>query len=64
MWSAAVLKPAFPCGARWPDAAVVLLRPDGRVAWADQSGKVADGLRTALTAWFGPGEPDQPATRC
>jgi 2-polyprenyl-6-methoxyphenol hydroxylase-like FAD-dependent oxidoreductase len=45
------------------DAAVVLLRPDGRVAWADQSGKDADGLRTALTTWFGPREPGQPAIR-
>lgn len=43
------------------DAAVVLLRPDGRVAWADQSGKDADGLRAALTTWFGPREAGRPS---
>jgi 2-polyprenyl-6-methoxyphenol hydroxylase-like FAD-dependent oxidoreductase len=36
------------------DAAVVLLRPDGRVAWADRSGTDAEGLARALSTWFGP----------
>lgn len=30
----------------------VLIRPDGHVAWVEESGDAA--LRTALTAWFGP----------
>jgi 2-polyprenyl-6-methoxyphenol hydroxylase-like FAD-dependent oxidoreductase len=35
------------------DAAVLLLRPDGRVVWADPSGTDGEGLRSALGAWFG-----------
>lgn len=35
------------------DAAVVLVRPDGYVAWADPTGKDEDGLRLALRTWFG-----------
>ncbi|UGQ12401.1 FAD-dependent monooxygenase [Yinghuangia sp. ASG 101] len=32
---------------------VLVLRPDGHVAWADADGKDAEGLRGALAAWFG-----------
>ncbi|MFF2660054.1 FAD-dependent monooxygenase [Kitasatospora sp. NPDC058032] len=35
------------------DAAAVLLRPDGHVAWADARGDDIKGLRSALTGWFG-----------
>ncbi|MEU6467430.1 FAD-dependent monooxygenase [Streptomyces sp. NPDC046976] len=35
------------------DAAVVLLRPDGRVAWADTEATGRSGLREALERWFG-----------
>jgi 2-polyprenyl-6-methoxyphenol hydroxylase-like FAD-dependent oxidoreductase len=35
------------------DAAALLVRPDGFVAWVDASGEDAAGLRTALLAWFG-----------
>jgi 2-polyprenyl-6-methoxyphenol hydroxylase-like FAD-dependent oxidoreductase len=35
------------------DAAVLLARPDGHVAWADATGKDADGLGEAVTTWFG-----------
>lgn len=36
------------------DAAVVLLRPDGHVAWADRTGGDEKGLHLALATWFGP----------
>ena len=36
------------------DAVVVLVRPDGYVAWADRSGEDGEGLRAALATWFGP----------
>ncbi|GAA2343554.1 FAD-dependent monooxygenase [Streptomyces kunmingensis] len=40
-----------------PPAAALLIRPDGYVAWAaapdEPSGRVQDGLRTALAGWFG-----------
>ncbi|GAA3431830.1 FAD-dependent monooxygenase [Kutzneria kofuensis] len=35
------------------DAAVVLIRPDGHVAFADPEGTDAEGLRAALATWFG-----------
>jgi 3-(3-hydroxy-phenyl)propionate hydroxylase len=35
------------------DAAALLVRPDGHVAWADASGADDEGLRVALTRWFG-----------
>ncbi|MDL4815433.1 FAD-dependent monooxygenase [Actinomadura opuntiae] len=35
------------------DAAAVLVRPDGHVAWADPEGTDEDGLRAALGTWFG-----------
>jgi 2-polyprenyl-6-methoxyphenol hydroxylase-like FAD-dependent oxidoreductase len=35
------------------DAAVVLLRPDGHVAWADRHPVGSGDLRTALELWFG-----------
>jgi 2-polyprenyl-6-methoxyphenol hydroxylase-like FAD-dependent oxidoreductase len=35
------------------DVAVALVRPDGHVAFADQDGADQDGLRSALTTWFG-----------
>ncbi|AGL15957.1 FAD-dependent monooxygenase [Actinoplanes sp. N902-109] len=35
------------------DAAVLLIRPDGYVAWADRTGADSEGLRAALTRWFG-----------
>ena len=38
--------PRIPAGA-------LLLRPDGHVAWADDEGKDDEGLRLALSAWFG-----------
>ncbi|GAA2387921.1 FAD-dependent monooxygenase [Dactylosporangium salmoneum] len=37
-------------------AAVVLVRPDGFVAWADATGDDAEGLRLAITHWFGTAE--------
>jgi 2-polyprenyl-6-methoxyphenol hydroxylase-like FAD-dependent oxidoreductase len=41
-----------------PEAAALLLRPDGRIAWAaepgDSSEETAQALRTALETWFGP----------
>jgi 2-polyprenyl-6-methoxyphenol hydroxylase-like FAD-dependent oxidoreductase len=43
------------------DAAVVLVRPDGRVAYADRTGVDGKGLRSALTTWFG--EPAAGAAR-
>ncbi|MEU1689497.1 FAD-dependent monooxygenase [Micromonospora sp. NPDC005707] len=40
------------------DAGLVLLRPDGRVAWAQPAGadrtEPTEGLRRALATWFGP----------
>jgi 2-polyprenyl-6-methoxyphenol hydroxylase-like FAD-dependent oxidoreductase len=38
----------------------LLLRPDGRVAWAESEKADPDGLRTALEAWFGAGRPLAP----
>jgi 2-polyprenyl-6-methoxyphenol hydroxylase-like FAD-dependent oxidoreductase len=35
------------------DAEAILLRPDGRVAWAAGNGEAGDGLSEALAAWFG-----------
>ncbi|HEY3870271.1 MAG TPA: FAD-dependent monooxygenase [Actinocrinis sp.] len=35
------------------DAAVVLIRPDGYVAHADRDGRDVEGLRAALSWWFG-----------
>ncbi|WP_067456441.1 FAD-dependent monooxygenase [Actinomadura macra] len=35
------------------DAAVLLVRPDGHVAYADRTGGSGKGLRPALAAWFG-----------
>lgn len=35
------------------DAHAVLLRPDGHVAWATGPTEDPEGLRTALTTWFG-----------
>jgi 2-polyprenyl-6-methoxyphenol hydroxylase-like FAD-dependent oxidoreductase len=35
------------------DATALLLRPDGRVAWADTAGAGSTHLRTALRTWFG-----------
>ncbi len=35
------------------DAAVLLIRPDGHVAFADPTGTDTDGLRAALSTWFG-----------
>ncbi|MEU9394187.1 FAD-dependent monooxygenase [Streptomyces sp. NPDC048324] len=38
-----------------PAPAALLIRPDGHVAWAADSGALdASALRTALTVWFGP----------
>ncbi|MCD0451734.1 FAD-dependent monooxygenase [Actinocorallia sp. API 0066] len=34
-------------------AAVVLLRPDGHIVWADPDGSDTEGLAAALLAWFG-----------
>jgi 2-polyprenyl-6-methoxyphenol hydroxylase-like FAD-dependent oxidoreductase len=40
------------------DADLVLLRPDGRVAWARRRGGTGtDGLHQALSAWFGAPDP-------
>nr|BAQ21949.1 putative FAD-dependent oxidoreductase [Streptomyces versipellis] len=39
------------------DARAVLLRPDGRVAWAQRQAGDTAGLRTALGAWFGEPKP-------
>jgi 2-polyprenyl-6-methoxyphenol hydroxylase-like FAD-dependent oxidoreductase len=39
------------------EAAGLLLRPDGRVAWATRDGD-AEGLRDALERWFGPARPE------
>ncbi|MDX3854928.1 FAD-dependent monooxygenase [Streptomyces sp. AK02-01A] len=36
------------------DAAVLVIRPDGHVAWADRTGSDTEGLHLALAAWFGP----------
>ncbi|WP_150256168.1 FAD-dependent monooxygenase [Nocardiopsis deserti] len=39
------------------DAAVLVVRPDGHVAFVDTAGTDAEGLRAALGTWFGePGE--------
>lgn len=35
------------------EAAALLIRPDGHVAWADPKGTDAESLRTALRTWFG-----------
>jgi 2-polyprenyl-6-methoxyphenol hydroxylase-like FAD-dependent oxidoreductase len=35
------------------DATALLLRPDGRIAWATRDGCDVSGLLTALTDWFG-----------
>ncbi|WP_327010438.1 FAD-dependent monooxygenase [Dactylosporangium sp. NBC_01737] len=35
------------------DAALVLVRPDGYVAWADAAGTDTEGLLAALQTWFG-----------
>jgi 2-polyprenyl-6-methoxyphenol hydroxylase-like FAD-dependent oxidoreductase len=43
------------------DAAALLLRPDGQVAWVDPSGTDEAGLISALTTWFG--QPRPPAPR-
>ena len=40
------------------DAATLLLRPDGHVAFADVAGTDDEGLRLALKTWFG--EPAKP----
>ncbi|MEU4338072.1 FAD-dependent monooxygenase [Micromonospora lupini] len=41
------------------DAAALLVRPDGVVAWADRTGTDAAGLELALTTWLGaPGGDD------
>ncbi|MFF3595693.1 FAD-dependent monooxygenase [Kitasatospora indigofera] len=44
-------------GCAAPPAAALLVRPDGYVAWAaedgEPDGRLAEGLRTALAAWFG-----------
>ena len=37
------------------EAATLLIRPDGRVAWADTATTDAEGLLLALTTWFGAG---------
>jgi bifunctional hydroxylase/dehydrase len=48
------LRPAGPDGAAaFGDAAAVLVRPDGHVAWAGAAGSPADGLVDALGRWFG-----------
>ncbi|WP_394362461.1 FAD-dependent monooxygenase [Amycolatopsis sp. SB7-3] len=41
-------------------ADAVLIRPDGHVAWLTRTGQRPDlnGLRTALTTWLGPADPD------
>jgi hypothetical protein len=37
-----------------PPAPALLIRPDGYIAWAGSaSGQGSQGLRQALTAWFG-----------
>jgi hypothetical protein len=37
-----------------PPAAALLIRPDGYIAWAaPASGQDNQGLRQALTTWFG-----------
>jgi bifunctional hydroxylase/dehydrase len=41
------------------DAAALLLRPDGRVAWAGDSQDGLNGLITATTMWFGEQDPHQ-----
>ncbi len=35
------------------DAAALLVRPDGRIAWVTRDGADLGGLRAALTDWFG-----------
>jgi 2-polyprenyl-6-methoxyphenol hydroxylase-like FAD-dependent oxidoreductase len=35
------------------DARVLLVRPDGHVAWADRTGTSTEGLYQALKTWFG-----------
>lgn len=44
-------------GCPQPPSAALLVRPDGYVAWAaapdESSGQVRDGLRRALSGWFG-----------
>ena len=41
-----------------PPAAALLIRPDGYVAWAASPGDPDnDGLRHALTTWFGAPDP-------
>ena len=35
------------------DAKILLLRPDGHIAWLDQSGTDTEGLMTALKTWMG-----------
>ncbi|GGT26631.1 hypothetical protein GCM10010254_53940 [Streptomyces chromofuscus] len=42
------------------DAAALLVRPDGHVAWA---GDTPDGLEAALARWFTPGAPAAPTPR-
>ncbi|MCT4356438.1 SDR family oxidoreductase [Streptomyces sp. Je 1-79] len=55
-WSGAVdvVTAGAPAGAPWGDAAAVLVRPDGYVAWA---GSDEQGLRAALGRWFGDAAP-------
>ncbi|MDN3359000.1 FAD-dependent monooxygenase [Actinomadura sp. DC4] len=43
------------------DAARLLVRPDGHVAWVDADGTDDEGLRTALTTWFGAPADEQEA---
>ncbi|MEU2874190.1 FAD-dependent monooxygenase [Streptomyces olivoreticuli] len=39
------------------EAALLLIRPDGYLAWAGDRPGADEELRTALTEWFGPGRP-------
>ncbi|MGW5701631.1 aromatic-ring hydroxylase C-terminal domain-containing protein [Amycolatopsis japonica] len=45
---------------RTPPGGRAHLRPDGHVAWLTRTGQRPDlnGLRTALTTWLGPADPD------
>jgi hypothetical protein len=45
-----------------PAAAALLIRPDGYVAWAAAPDAGTDGLRQALTTWFG--TPDAAGPSC
>ncbi|MEW1659973.1 hypothetical protein [Streptomyces sp. NPDC093707] len=52
------LQPGKPCCAR-PPARLLLIRPDGYVAWAatpdEPTAQVLHTLKSALTTWFGTG---------